>query len=319
MTVILRWVVAFLVLQSAFVLPVLAQDYPTKPIRIIVGPGPDIVGRIFGQKFTEAWGQQVIVETRPGGGGTIAAEMVAKAPADGYVLLLASAAYTINAVMQPGAIDLVKDFSPVVLCASAPFVLLAHPSLPVRSVQELVALARSRPGQIYYASSGNGTPPHLAGEMFKSMARINIVHVPYKNAAPALIDVVGGQVQMMFAITSIALGQVHAGKVRGLGVSSVKRTPLAPELPTLAESGLPGYEVTGWNGLLAPAGTPRAVVAKLNAEVSRALKQPDLIQRLSGSSYDPAALNTPEQFAEYLRLEIAKWAKVVKESGAKID
>lgn len=319
MTHIFRGMAAFLVLQPAFVLPASAQDYPTKPIRIIVGPGPDIVARIFGQKFTEAWGQQMIIETRPGGGGTIAAELVAKAAPDGYLLLLASAAYTINAVMQPGSFDLIKDFSPVAFCASAPFVLLVHPSLPVRSVQELVALAKSRPGQIYYASSGNGTPPHLAGELFKAMARINIVHVPYKNAAPALIDVVGGQVQMMFAITSIALGQVHAGKVRGLGVSSAQRTPLAPDLPTLAESGLPGYAVTGWNGLLAPAGTPRAVVAKLNAEVSRALKQPDLIQRLSGSSYDPAAVNTPEQFAEYLRLEIAKWAKIVKESGAKVD
>ena len=319
MTRISRTVVASLVLQSVFMLAASAQEYPVKPIRVIVGPGPDIVGRLFGQKFTEAWGQQVVVETRPGGGGTIAAELVAKAAPDGYVLLLASAAYTINAVMQPGSFDLIKDFSPVALCASAPFVLLVHPSLPARSVQELVALAKSRPGQIYYASSGNGTPPHLAGEMFKTMARINIVHVPHKNAAPALIDVVGGQVQMMFAITSIALGQVHAGKVRGLGVSSARRSALVPDLPTLAESGLPNYEVTGWNGLLAPAGTPRTVVAKLNAEVSRALKQPDLIQRLSGSSYDPAALNTPEQFGEYLRLEIAKWAKVVKESGAKID
>jgi tripartite-type tricarboxylate transporter receptor subunit TctC len=215
----------------AIPLPGYAQDFPVKPMRIIVGPGPDIVARIFGQKFTEAWGQQVVVETRPGGGGTIAGELVAKAQPDGYMLLLASAAYTINAVMQPGTFDLTKDFSAVVFCASAPFVLLVHPSMPVRTVQELVALAKGRPGQIYYASSGNGTPPHLAGELFKSMARINIVHVPYKNAAPALIDVVGGQVQMMFAITSIALPQVQVGKVRGLGVSSAQRTPLAPTLP----------------------------------------------------------------------------------------
>ena len=295
------------------------QAFPAKPIRIVVGPGPDIVARIFGQKFTEAWGQQVIVETRPGGGGTIAAEMVAKAPADGYMLLLASAAYTINAVMQPGSFDLIKDFSAVAFCASAPFVLLVHPSMPVRSVQGLVALAKSRPGQIFYASSGNGTPPHLAGEMFKSMARINIVHVPYKNAAPALIDVVGGQVQMMFAITSIGLPQVEGGKVRGLGVSSAQRTQLAPTLPTLAESGLPGYEVTGWNGLLAPAGTPRAIVAKINGEVNRLLKQSEVMQRLSNSSYDASASNTPEQYSEYIRLEIAKWARVVKDSGARVD
>ena len=296
-----------------------AQAFPNKPLRIIVGPGPDIVGRLVGQKLTETWGQQVIVETRPGGGGAIAGEMVSKATADGYTMLLASAAYTINAVMQPGSFDLVKDFSPVVFCASAPFVLLVHPTVPAKTVQELVALAKAKPGQLIYASSGNGTPPHLAGELFKSMAGVNILHVPYKNAAPALIDVVGGQVQMMFAITSIGLPQVQNGKVRGLGVSSAQRTPLAPTLPTIAESGYPGYEVTGWNGRLAPAGTPRAVVAKLNAEVTRAMKQPDLVQRLSGAFYDVAAPNTPEHYATYIRQEIAKWAKLVKDTGAKVD
>lgn len=296
-----------------------AKTFPTKPMRIIVGPGPDIVGRLVGQKFTEAWGQQVIVETRPGGGGAIAGEMVSKANADGYTLLLASAAYTINAVMQPGSFDLVKDFSPVVFCASAPFVLLTHPSVNAKTVQELVALAKAKPGGLIYASSGNGTPPHLAGELFKSMAGVNILHVPYKNAAPALIDVVAGQVQIMFAITSIALPQVQNGKVRGLGVSSAQRTPLAPTLPTISESGLTGYEVIGWNGLLAPAGTPKAIVAKLNAEATRAMKQPDLVQRLSGAFYDTAAANTPEQFAKYIREEIAKWAKLVKETGAKVD
>jgi tripartite-type tricarboxylate transporter receptor subunit TctC len=296
-----------------------AAAFPQRPMRIIVGPGPDIVGRLVGQKMTEAWGQQVIVETRPGGGGAIAGEMVAKATPDGYTMLLASAAYTINAVLQPGSFDLVKDFSPVVFCASAPFVLLTHPSVNAKTVQELVALAKAKPGQLIYASSGNGTPPHLAGELFKSMAGVNILHVPYKNAAPALIDTVAGQVQMMFAITSIALPQVQSGKLRGLGVSSAQRTPLASAMPTIAESGLPGYEVIGWNGLLAPAGTPRAVVAKLNAEVSRGLKLPDLTQRLSGAFYDTAAANTPEQFATYIRQEISKWAKLVKETGAKVD
>ena len=296
-----------------------AQVFPNKPLRVIVGPGPDIVGRLIGQKFTEAWGQQVVVETRPGGGGAIAGELVAKATADGYTLLLASAAYTINAVLQPGSFDLVKDFSPVVFCASAPFVLLVHPSVPAKTVQELVALAKAKPGGLYYASSGNGTPPHIAGEMFKSMAGVNIVHVPYKNAAPALIDVVGGQVQMMFAITSIGLPQVQSGKVRGLAVSSAKHTPLAPTLPTIAESGYPGYEVIGWNGLLAPAGTSRAIIAKMNAEAMRALQQPELVQRLQNAFYDASAVNTPEQFGAYIRQEIAKFAKVVKDTGAKVD
>ena len=316
MMLISRWTVLVLL---ALMPAAYAQDYPNKPIRIIVGPGPDIVARIFGQKFTEAWGQQAIIDTRPGGGGTIAAELVAKAAPDGCTLLLASAAYTINAVLQPSSFDLIRDFSAVAFCASAPFILVVNPSMPVRSVQEIIALAKSRPGQINYASSGNGTPPHLAGELFKSMAHINIVHVPYKNAAPALVDVVGGQVQMMFAITSISLGQVQAGKVRGLGVTSAQRSPLAPDLPTLAESGLPGYEVIGWNGLLAPAGTSRTVVSRINAEVQRSLQQPDVLQRLKGSAYDPAAANTPEQFAEYIKLEIAKWTKLVKETGMKVD
>ena len=295
------------------------RGFPSKPMRIIVGPGPDIVGRLVGQKLTEAWGQQVIVETRPGGGGNIAGEMVAKATPDGYTLLLASAAYTINAALQPGSFDLVKDFAPVVFCATAPFVLAVHPSVAARTVQELVALAKAKPGVLIYASSGNGTPPHLAGELFKSIAGVNILHVPYKNAAPALIDTVAGQVQMMFVITSVGLPQVQNGKLRGLGVSSAQRTPLAPTLPTIAESGLPGYEVIGWNGLIAPAGTPAVIVNKINAETSRALKQPDVMQRFSGAFYDMAPANTPEQYATYIRQEIAKWSKLVKETGARVD
>src|SRR5689334_12135150 len=230
-----------------------AQDFPLKPVRVIVGPGPDIVARIFGQRFTDVWGQQTIVETRPGGGGTVAAETVAKAQADGYTLLLASASYTINAVLQPGPIDLMRDFAAVAFAASSPFLLLVHPSVPARSVQELVALARGKPAQLNYASSGNGTPPHLAGEMFKSMAHVNIVHIPYKNAAPAMVDTISGQVQMMFAILPLGLPHVQAGKVRALGVSSRGRSALVPQLPTIAESGLKDYEVIGWNGFLAPA------------------------------------------------------------------
>ncbi len=297
-----------------------AQEFPAKPIRIIVGPGPDIIARMFGQKFTEAWGPQTIVEQRPGGGGTIATEMVAKAAPDGHTLLLSSAAYTINAVLQPGPYDLVRDFASIALCATSPFILSVHPSVPAKSVKELIALARARPGQLVYASSGNGTPPHLAGEMFKTMAKVDILHVPYKYATPALIDVVSGQVQIMFPIMSISLPQVQSGKLRGLGVSTRERTKLAPQLPTIAESGVPGYEIIGWNGLIAPAKTPAAVVNKINAEINRNLRSSELVQRLGQSSYDPAGdKNSPEQFTEFVRSEIAKFAKLVKETGAKVD
>jgi tripartite-type tricarboxylate transporter receptor subunit TctC len=296
-----------------------AQEYPTKPVRVIVGPGPDIVARIFAQRFSESWGHQTIVETRPGGGGTVAAEAVVKSPPDGYTLLLASASYTINAVLQPASFDLLRDFSAVAFAASSPFLLLVHPSVPARSVPELIALARSRPAQLNYASSGNGTPPHLAGEMFKSMAHVNIVHIPYKNAAPAMIDTISGQVHMMFAILPLGLPHAQSGKVRALGVSGLKRSALVPQIPTISESGLTGYEVIGWNGFLAPAATPRAVVGKINTEVSRALKQTEVPQRLAAVGYEPAAENSPEQFLAYMKAEIAKWAKVVRESGAKAD
>ncbi|MGZ5092721.1 MAG: tripartite tricarboxylate transporter substrate binding protein [Burkholderiales bacterium] len=296
-----------------------SQEYPTRPLRVIVGPGPDIVARIFGQRFTESWGHQTLVETRPGGGGTVAAETVAKALPDGYTLLLASAAYTINAVLQPGPVDLMRDFSPVAFAASSPFLLLVHPSVPARSTQELVALAKAKPAQLNYASSGNGTPPHLAGELFKSLAHVNIIHIPYKNAAPAIVDTISGQVHMMFAILPLGLPHAQSGKVRALGVTALKRSALVPELPTLAEAGLNGYEVIGWNGFLAPAATPKAVVSKINSEVTRSLKQSDVPQRLAAVGYEPASENTPEQFAAYIKAEIQKWAKVVKESGAKAD
>jgi tripartite-type tricarboxylate transporter receptor subunit TctC len=296
-----------------------AQDFPARPIRVIVGPGPDIVARIMGQKFTEAWGQQVVIDPRPAAGGAIAAEAVAKAAPDGYTLLLSSASYPINAALQLGTTDVIRDFSAVALAGSAPFILMVHPSLPVKSMVELIALAKKRPAQINYASSGNGTPPHLAAEMFKVAANINIVHVPYKGAGQAMIDLVGGQVQMAFAIVSAALPQVQAGKVRALGVTSPQASPLAPGLPTLSELGLPGFDVKGWNGFVAPAATPRAIVAKINAEAMRALKQPETVQRLKAAGYEAAAENSPEQFADFIKAELAKWTRVVRESGAKVD
>jgi tripartite-type tricarboxylate transporter receptor subunit TctC len=312
----LRWFAAAMLLSAA---GANAQDFPARPIRVIVGPGPDIVARIMGQKFTEAWGQQVVIDTRPAAGGAIAADAVAKAAPDGYTLLLSSASYPINAALQIGTTDVIRDFSAVALAASAPFILMVHPSLPVKSMQELIALARARPGQINYASSGNGTPPHLAAEMFKSAAGINIVHVPYKGAGQAMIDLVGGQVQMAFAIVSAALPQVQAGKVRALGVTSPQLSPLTPDLPTLNELGLTGFDVKGWNGFVAPAGTPRAIVMRINAEAMRVLRQPEVVQRLKGAGYDAAAENSPEQFADFIKAELAKWTRVVKESGARVD
>ena len=317
MTFDLRWLAAAFIACAGTT--AIAQEFPARPIRVIVGPGPDIVARIIGQKFTEAWGQQIVIDPRPAAGGAVAAEAVAKAAPDGYTLLLSSASYPINAALQIGTTDVIKDFSAVALAASAPFILMVHPSLPVKSMAELIALAKKRPGQINYASSGNGTPPHLAAEMFKVAAGITIVHVPYKGAGQAMIDLVGGQVQMAFAIVSAALPQVQAGKVRALGITSLQTSPLAPDLPTLSQLGLAGFDVRGWNGFVAPAGTPRAVVARINAEAMRALKQPEIVQRLKTAGYEAAAENSPEQFADFIKSELAKWTRVVKESGAKVD
>jgi tripartite-type tricarboxylate transporter receptor subunit TctC len=298
----------------------LAQDYPTKPIRIIVAGGPDNAARIVGQKLTDAWGLQVVIDNRPGAGGQIGAELVAKGQPDGYLLLMFTTAHTINATLQPGSYDLLKDFTPVIVYSCTPEILVVHPSLPVHTVKELIALAKAKPGQINFASAGNGTPLHLGGEMFKHMAGINIVHVPYKGAAPALVDVVGGQVQMMFQIAPGVLPQVRAGKLRALAVTPLQRSRLAPELPTMDESGLPGFDITACNGLLAPAKTPRPIVEKLNAQISRDLKQPDVIRRITDAGYEPIESgNSPEQVGEFLRSEVAKWAKLIKETGAKAD
>ena len=320
MTRIVKCVVATsLVLGVPLAPAALAQEYPAKPIRIIVGPGPDILARIFGQRLTDGWGQQTIIDPRPGAGGTISTELAAKAPSDGYTLLMATSAYTINAVLQPGPYDLVRDFAPVVWCATAPFIVLVNPSLPVRSVKELIALAKSRPGEINYASTGNGTGAHLGGELFKSIAGINLVHVPYKGAGPAMVSVIAGEAQVYVQIPPASLSQIQAGKIRALAVASPRRLRVLPDIPTMAEAGLPAYEQTAWNGLMAPAGTPRAIVLKLNAEILRALKDPAILQRIADVGWEPAPDNSPEWFADYIKREIAKWANLVKETGAKAD
>ena len=294
-----------------------AQDYPTRFIRVIVGPGPDIVARLFGAKITDLVGQQVVVEPRPGAGGTIAAQTVASAPPDGYNLLLASASYTINTAMAQSPLDLGRDFAPIGLVATVPFVLVVHPSLAARNLAELIALAKANPGKLNYASSGIGTPPHLAGELFKSMAGIDVVHVPFREANSALNAVVSGSVQMMFSIASTAASQIGGGTVRGIGVTSLRPSPLLPGLPSLAESGLPGFTVIGWNGFVAPRGTPAAIVGKLSSTLQRGLDDPELRQRLATSGYEPAARNSPDDFAAFIRSDTAKWVALVEKTNMK--
>jgi tripartite-type tricarboxylate transporter receptor subunit TctC len=305
---------ASLALVAATAAPCLAQSYPTKAIRVVVGPGTDLVPRLIGPKLAAVWGQQLVIDQRPGGGGAIAADIVAKAAADGHTWLLSTAVFTINAGMYAKPpYDLVRDFAPVTLLGTAMFFLLVHPSLPARSVTDLIQLAREKPGQLNYSSSGVGTPPHLAGEILKSMARIDIVHVPYKSAAASITDLLGGQVQMSFQFTPTALPHVRSGKLKALGVSGAKRSGSAPELPTIAESGLPGFEVIGWNGVHVPKGTPKAIVSRINTEILQVLKQPDIQERMSVAGLD-AFGNTPEAFATFVKADLARWAQVIREA-----
>ena len=305
------WTTAVMVLAGA----ASAQDFPAKPIRFIVGPGPDVLARIVGQKLTDAWGQQILVDQRPGAGGIIAAETVAKSPADGYTMLLSTGTYTtIPSLYKKVPYDFVRDLQPVTLLATLPFLLVAHPSVPANNVQQLIQLARAHPGQLNYASSGNGTTAHLAGEMLKSMAKINIVHVPYKGTVPGVTDLVAGQVHIMFAIIQSSLPYVQAGRLKALAVSSAKRAASAPQVPTIAESGLPGYEFISWNGVHLPAATPRPVAGKLNTELLRIIALPDVKEKMLGLGMDIAG-GTPEEFGALVKSDIAKWAKVIREAG----
>src|SRR5262245_9885080 len=302
--------------------PAHGQQYPSRPIRIIAlsssGSGPDIVGRLIGQKFTEAWGQQVIVDPRPAATGIIGTEIASRAAPDGHTLLIVTSQAVIVSVMyEKLAFDLIKDFSPVSLIASTPFILIVHPSVPAASTGELIAVAKARPGQFRYGSGGSGSPPHLSAEIFKSMTGTDIVHVPYKGVTPALMDTVGGQVHMVFSVIPAAIGTVKSGKVRVLGVSSAKRTPLMPEVPTIAET-VPGYEFIGWYSLVAPAKTPQPIIAKLNAEIARALNAPELQERFSSLGAE-IGTSTPQELAAYLRVQTEKMRKAVKDSGARPD
>ncbi len=299
-----------------------AQDYPSRPVRVIVpfapGGGTDILVRILAPRLSASFGQQIVVENRPGASSIIGTDLVVKSPPDGYTLLAVDTSFTVNPSLQAKMpYDSLKDLAPVIHLAAAPVILVIHPSVPAKSVKELVALAKAKPGGLAYASGGNGASTHLAGELFKMVAGVDIVHVPYKGTGPAIADVVAGQVQMNFAGISSARQHVESGRLRAIAVTGDKRNPALPDVPTFAESGLPVDAGTHW-GLLAPAGTPAAVIAKVNAETDRALRLAEVKARIAELGFD-AAGGSPEAWAALIRSEMVKWAKVVKEARIKLD
>lgn len=311
---------------SAFVATVSAQPqqtYPNRPIRLVVPVAPggssDISARLFSQRLTDTFGQQVVLDNRAGAGGIIGTELAAHALPDGYTLLLASTANTVHPALHKNLpYDIVKDFAPVSMLVAFPFLLLVHPSVAAKSVKELIALGKAKPGQINYASNGNGTMPHIVAELFKSMAGVNLVHVPYKGTGPALIGVITGEASLSFHSVSATLQHINAGRLRALAVADEKRSPSLPDLPTAAEAGVPGFEAGSFAGVLAPAGTPKAIIAKLHGEFTRILRLAEVKERLAAFDWEPVG-NTPEEFGAIIKKEVAKWAKVVKESGAKVD
>ena len=299
----------------------LAQAYPTKPIRLVVPFAPggpaDIQARLIGPKLTEAWGQPVVVENRPGGNTIIATELTARAEPDGHLVQVISAGFAINTSLYAKLpYDSLRDFAPVTQLTSGPAIVVVHPSLPARSVKALIQLARSRPGQLTYASAG--LPSQLAVELFKVMTGTDMVHVPYKGAAPAMVDLIAGHVQVSFPTIIGGLSHARSGRLRALATTGAKRSPATPDLPTMIEAGLPGYEAANWFGTAVPAKTPPAIVSKLSQEIARVLRLPDVGERLLSQGMEPTT-STPEEFAAYIRSEMTKWAKVVKASGAKAE
>ena len=305
--------------------PVYGQaTYPSKPVRWVIpfppGGGTDVISRTLAQKLTELWGQQVIADNRPGSGGTIGLAAAAKLPADGYNIVLGQLA---NVAIAPALYpklpyDAVRDFTPVTLALTSPLILVVHPSVPAKNVKELIALARAKPDAITFGSPGNGTTGHLATEIIKGAGKVRMVHIPYKGAVPAFTGLLGGEIAVYMSSIQPALPMLKAGRVRALGVTSAKRIAALPDIPTIAETGLPGYEVTNWYGVMAPAGVPKDVLGKLHGDLVKVMKQPDVQQRFAAEGGD-ATPNTPEQFAAFIRNEIAKWGKAVRESGAKVD
>jgi tripartite-type tricarboxylate transporter receptor subunit TctC len=301
-----------------------AQDYPVKPVRLVV-PFPagassnDIIGRYLAERLSGALGQRMLVENRPGAGGNVGSEYVAKAAPDGYTLLVAT--------NGPQAIaphvfklnhDNQKDLAPVAMVANVPYIMVVHPSLPAKNVREFIALAKARPGQLLFASSGNAGTPHLCWELFKSMAKIDIVHVPYKGGAPAMVDTIGGQTQMYCTGLLAASPQIKAGKLRAIGMATLERSPVMPEIPTVAEQGLAGFNVASWFGIMAPANTPAAIVQRLNSEIVKITESAEMKKFLLTQGAEPMLMD-PQKFSEFLRVETEKWGKVVREAGLKLD
>jgi len=302
-----------------------AQAFPQKPVQFVVpyaaGGAGDIFARTVAQKLSSAFGQQVVVVNRPGANGIIGMEQVAKAAPDGYTIVMGnSAPMVLNPSLYPKLpYDPIKDFAPVTLGTLYPYIVIVHPSVPAKSVAELVKLAKSRPGQLQYGSSGNGGANHLAGEMFKRAAQIDIVHVPFKGSAPALADTVAGQISMMFDTIVTTVPQLKAGKVRALAVTGEKRAPQTPDVPTIAESGYSGYKVTSWQSILAPAGTPRPIVERLYQESAKALKLPDVIERLATQGGNEIVASTPDEFAKVIREEIVSYGRIIKAANIRLD
>ena len=301
--------------------PAAAQNYPVRPVRVIVpfaaGGNTDITARAIGARLSDVFGQQIVVENRPGGATNIGTELVAKAPPDGYTILMGGATNAINMSTQAKPpYDTVRDFAPVILCVKGANVLSIHPSVPARNLKELIALARARPGQLNFASSGLGSSNQMAGELFKMMANVNIVHVPYKGNAPALTDTMAGHVEMMFSGVPALIPHIQSGRLRAVAIGSLKRFTAIPEVPTFDESGLKGYEATTWFGLMAPAKTPKEIVARWNVEVGKILASPDLKGRFLNEGLEPMG-GTQEEFAKFIRVEIEKYARVVAATGMK--
>jgi len=317
-----RWVGLSLALVMAG--SVLAQDYPQRPIRLVV-PYPagassnDMIARALAQRVGPALGQQMLVENRAGAGGNVGSEFVAKAAPDGYTLLLGTNG---PQAIAPHAFklgyDVLRDLVPVTLIATVPYILAVHPSLPVKNVRDLIALAKARPGQLLFASAGNATTPHLCMELFKSMANVNIVHVPYKGGAPAMMDTIGGQTQMYCGGLTSFMPQIKAGRLRAVGMAAGKRSTIAPDIPTIAEQGLPGFDVSSWLGIMVPAKTPPAVIQRLHEEFSKSIDSAEMRSFIATQGSEPVVMD-PQKFGEFLRAEITKWGKVVRGAGLKLD